>query len=138
LTVYVDSNYWIYWMDRRHPEHRFVTRPMRAAVKEGIILNVASFIEVAHCSRALEEPELSSRMDELRNLRTLTLVELDMTTADQALGFLARYGKAGIGERDAVILATMKLHGVKRILTHDSDFRKVKEIRVIDPIPKPP
>lgn len=135
MTVYVDSNYWIYWMDRRHPEHRFVTRAMRAAVKEGIILNIASFIEVAHYFRALEEPEFSSKMDELRNLRTLSLVELDMTTADQALGLLARYGKVGIGGRDAVILATMKLHGVKRILTHDRDFGKVKEIRVVDPIP---
>ena len=136
MTVYVDSNYWIYWMDRRHPEHRFVTQTMRAAVKEGIILNVASFIEVAHYFRALGDPEFSSRMDELRNLRTLTLVELDATTADQALRFLTRYGKVGIGGRDAVILATMKLHGVKRILTHDRDFAKVKEIRVVDPIPR--
>jgi predicted nucleic acid-binding protein len=122
-------------MDRRHPEHRFVTRAMRAAVREGIILNVASFIEVAHYFRGLGEPEFSYRMDELRNLRTLTLAELNMTTADQALGFLTRYGKVGIGGRDAVILATMKLHGVKRILTHDRDFGKVKEIRVVDPIP---
>jgi len=136
LTVYVDSNYWIYWMDRRHPEHRFVTQTMRAAVKEGIILNVASFIEVAHYFRTLGEPEFSSRMDEVRNLRTLTLVELDLTTADQALRFLAQYEKVGIGGRDAVILATMKLHGVKRILTHDRDLRKVKEIRVADSIPE--
>ena len=135
MTVYVDSNYWIYWMDRRHPEHEFVTPTMRAAVKESIILNVTSFIEVAHYFRTLGEPEFSSRMDEVRNLRTLTLVELDLTTADQALRFLAQYAKVGIGGRDAVILATMKLHGVKRILTHDRDFRKVKEIRVVDSIP---
>lgn len=135
MTVYVDSNYWIYWMDRRHPEAEFVTPTMRAAVKESIILNVTSFIEVAHYFRTLGEPEFSSRMDELRNLRTLTLVELDLTTADQALRFLAQYAKVGIGGRDAVILATMKLHGVKRILTHDRDFRKVKEIRVVDSIP---
>lgn len=136
MTVYVDSNCWIYWMDRRHSEHRFVARPMRAAIKEGITLNIATFIEVAHYFRALGEPEFSSRMDKLRNLKTLTLVDLDMRTADEALTFLARYGKAGIGGRDAVILATMKLHGVKRILTHDRDFRKVKEIRVADPIPE--
>jgi len=109
---------------------------LNSSLKEGIILNVASFIEVAHYFRALGEPEFSSRMDELRNLRTLTLAELDMTTADQALRFLARYGKIGIGGRDAVILATMKLHGIKRILTHDRDFGKVKEIRVVDPIPR--
>lgn len=137
MTVYVDSNYWIYWMDRRHAEHKFVTRPMRDAIREGILLNLVTFVEVAHYFRGLGDPEFTSRMDKLRKLRTLTLAELDMTTADRAIRFLGQYGKlSGIGGRDAVILATMQLHGVKRILTHDKDFAKVKGIRVVDPIPK--
>jgi len=136
LTVYVDSNYWIYWMDRRHPEHKFVVRPMRRAMKDGIILSIATLIEVAHYFRGLGEPELSSRVNKMRNLSTLTLVELDLATADIAVRFLARYAKAGVGGRDAVILATMQLHGVKRIVTHDRDFRKVKGITVTDVIPQ--
>jgi len=136
LTVYVDSNYWIYWMDRRHPEHEFVARAMRRAVKDGIILNVATLIEVAHYFRGLEQHEFSSRVDEMRNLSTLTLVDLDLATADIAVRLLARYAKAGLGGRDAVILATMQLQGVERILTHDRDFRKVKGIAVIDAIPQ--
>jgi len=136
LTVYVDSDYWIYWMDSRHPEHRHVTQAMRDAIEDGIILNLATFIEVAHYFRGLGDPEFTSRMDELRNLRTLALTELDMSTADRAIRLLARYGKlAGIGGRDAVILATMQLHGIKRILTHDKDFKKIKGIKVVDPIP---
>jgi len=136
LTVYVDSNYWIYWMDRRHPEHRFVTGAMREAIEDGIILNVMTLVEVAHYFRGLEGPEFSSRMDKLRNLRTLTLTELDLTTTDKAIRLLSRYGGVGIGGRDAVVLATMQLHGIKRILTHDRDFTKVKGIRVVDPIPQ--
>jgi len=126
-------------MDSRHPEHKFVTEAMRDAIGEGIILNLATFIEVAHYFRGLGDPEFTSRMDKLRNLRTLTLTELDMTTTNRAMRFLVRYGKLeGIGGRDAVILATMQLHGVKRILTHDKDFRKIKGIRVVDSIPSPP
>jgi len=136
LSVYVDSNYWIYWMDRRHREHRFVVQPMRRAISEGILLNLMTFIEVAHYFRTLGEPEFMSRMNRLRNLRTLTLTELDMTTSDVAVSVLSRYGRLGIGGRDAVILATMQLHRVKRILTHDRDFTKVKGIKVIDPIPQ--
>ena len=136
MTVYVDSNYWIYWMDRRHPEHRFVTGAMREAIEDGIILNVMTLVEVAHYFRGLEGPEFSSRMDKLRNLRTLTLTELDLTTTDKAIRLLSRYGGVGIGGRDAVVLATMQLHGIKRILTHDRDFTKVKGIRVVDPIPQ--
>jgi len=139
MTVYVDSNYWIYWMDSRHPEHECVTHAMRDAIREGIILNLATFIEVAHYFRGLGDPEFTSRMGNLRNLKTLTLAELDMTTADQAIRFLARYGKhEGIGGRDAVVLATMQLNGVKRILTHDKDFKKIKGIKVVDPIPSQP
>ena len=135
MTLYVDSNYWVYWMDSRQPEHRFVSKAMRAAVREGILLNLTTIIEVAHYFRALGEAELSSRMDKLRNLRTLTLAELDSTTTDRAVEILGKYTNVGIGGRDAVILATMQLHAVKRILTHDKDFGKVKEIRVIDRIP---
>jgi len=123
-------------MDRRHPEHRFVTGAMREAIEDGIILNVMTLVEVAHYFRGLEGPEFSSRMDKLRNLRTLTLTELDLTTTDKAIRLLSRYGGVGIGGRDAVVLATMQLHGIKRILTHDRDFTKVKGIRVVDPIPQ--
>jgi len=109
---------------------------MRRAIKDGIILSIATLIEVAHYFRGLEEPELSSRVNKMRNLSTLTLVGLDLVTADIAVRLLARYAKAGVGGRDAVILATMQLHGVKRIVTHDRDFRKVKGITVIDAIPQ--
>ncbi len=131
----MDSNYWIYWMDSRHPEHRHVSKGMRAAIREGILLNLTSLLEVAHYFRDLGEAELASTMDKLRNLTTLNLAELDTATADEALRIIGKYSEIGIGGRDAVVLATMQLHGVKRILTHDRDFRKAKGIRVIDFIP---
>lgn len=74
-------------------------------------------------------------MNKLRNLTTLNLAELDTTTADEALSILGRHSERGIGGRYAVVLATMQLHGAKRILTHDRNVRKVKGIRVIDFIP---
>jgi predicted nucleic acid-binding protein len=138
LTVYVDSNYWVYWMDSRHPEHRHVSRSMKAAIREGILLNFMNLLEIAHYFRGLGESELLSRMDKLRNLTTLTLTELDSATTDEALRILGRYSSAGIGGRDAVVLATMRLHGVKRILTHDKDFKRVKGIKVVDSIPEQP
>ena len=135
MTIYVDSNYWIYWMDSRFPEHRYVSRTMRAAIREGILLNVTTLLEVAHYFRNLGESELITRMDKLRNLTTLTLTELDVVTAEEALRILARDSGKGIGGRDAVILAAMRVKGAKRILTHDKDFKRVDGIRVIDSIP---
>jgi predicted nucleic acid-binding protein len=108
---------------------------MRAAIREGILPNLTSLLEVVHYLRNLEEAEFLSTMDKLRNLTTLKLADLDAATADEALRVLASHSDAGIGGRDAVVLATMQLHGVKRILTHDRDFRRIKGIRVIDSIP---
>lgn len=112
-----------------------MSRAMKAAVREGILLSLLSLLEVAHYFRNLGETELLSRMDKLRNLTTLTLAELDSATANEALRILGKYSSVGIGGRDAAVLATMKLHGVKRILTHDRDFRRVKGISVVDSIP---
>ncbi len=36
--IYVDADYWIYWFDQCLPEHRYVIKPVRTAVREGIIL----------------------------------------------------------------------------------------------------
>ena len=83
MTIYVDSNYWIYWMDKRHLEHSYVTRTMRAAIREGILLNLTSLLEVAHYFRNLGEAELVARMDKLRNLTTLSLTDLDAATAQE-------------------------------------------------------
>jgi len=122
-------------MDKRHLEHSYVTRTMRAAIREGILLNLTSLLEVAHYFRNLGEAELVARMDKLRNLTTLTLTDLDAATAEEALKILAKDSDKGIGGRDAVILATMHLKGVKRILTHDKAFKRLDGIRVVDPIP---
>ncbi len=84
----------------------------------------------------MEEPEFSSRIDKIRNLRTLTVADLDTSTAELAIDLLARYVKTGIGGRHAGVLATMRVHRIKRIPTHDRHFRKIKGIRIVDAIPK--
>jgi len=122
-------------MDSRHPEHAHVSKPMKAAIREGILLNLTTLLEVAHYFRNFGEAELTALMDKVRSLITLNLAELDTETANEALRMLGRYSGMGIGGRDAVILATMQMHGIKRILTHDRNFRGIREVRVIDPIP---
>ncbi len=42
---------------------------------------------------------------------------------------------AGIGGRDATILASMKKLSIQIICTHDISFKKISNIEVIDPIP---
>jgi len=133
--TYVDANYWIYWFDQRLPEHKYVIETMRNAIHDGIILNVVTLIEVAHYFRHLPEKEFHKRLNAIKNLTTLTFVNLDLDLTELTFEQLVKYAKIGVGGRDSVILATMKTSGTKRIVTHDEVFKKIENLEVIDPIP---
>ncbi len=135
--IYVDANYWIYWFDSRLPEHEYVLKVMRGAVREGILLNTVTLMEVAHYFRHLQPDEFSVRMEAIQNLETLRLIGLDVNLVRPALRQLTNYAPVGVGGRDSVILATMEAAGVRRIASHDAVFRKVKWVKVVDPITKP-
>jgi len=136
IMIYVDANYWIYWFDQRLPEHKYVIETMRNAIHDGIILNVVTLIEVAHYFRHLPEKEFHKRLNAIKNLATLTFVNLDLDLTELAFEQLVKYAKIGVGGRDSVILATMKTSGTKRIVTHDEVFKKIENLEVIDPIPQ--
>jgi hypothetical protein len=43
----------------------------------------------------------------------------------------------GLGERDATVLASMKLQNIKKIVSHDDIFKRLAnklELEVIDPV----
>jgi len=134
--TYVDANYWIYWFDQRLPEHKYVIETMRNAIHDGIILNVVTLMEVAHYFRHLPEKEFHKRLNAIKNLTTLTFVNLDLDLTELTFEQLVKYAKIGVGGRDSVILATMKTSGTKRIVTHDEVFKKIENLEVIDPIPQ--
>jgi hypothetical protein len=134
--IYVDANFWIYWFDQRLPEHKHVLRSMRNAIQEGVILNVVTLMEVAHYFRGLAVEEFHEKLDAIQSLTTLKIVNLDVSLSKLALDQLVRYAKIGVGGRDSIIIATMKLAGIMRIATHDKVFKRVKGLEVIDPIPE--
>lgn len=133
--IYVDSNYWIYWLDSRLPEHRHVVEVMRHAILNGIIINYITLIEVAHYLRRLPKEEFTRRIKLMQNLSSLNMVDLDDHVTQLALDMLPEHAAKGLGGRDCVILATMQASGVRSIATHDLAFRNIEGIQVIDTIP---
>ena len=132
--IYVDSNYWIYWLDSRLPEHEAVLRTMRKAIKEGITTNYVTLFEVAHYLRMLPKQEFSDLMESIQSLTTLKIFDLDRRIADSALKMTPEYASLGLGSRDCVILATMRASGVVRIATHDQAFKRVPWVEAIDDV----
>ncbi len=133
--IYVDSNYWIYWLDSRLPEHRHVLKIMSRSISAGIITSYVTLLEVAHYLRNLPEGEFSQLVKSIQDLSTLTLSNLDSPTANLALDLLPEYSRKGLGGRDCIIIATMQLAGIQTIATHDRAFKDVEELTVLDDIP---
>ena len=132
--IYVDSNYWIYWLDSRLPEHERVLTTMRKAIKEGIATNYVTLFEVSHYLRMLPKQEFSDLMERIQSLATLRVFDLDRRIADAALGMISEHASVGLGSRDCVILATMQASGVVRIATHDQALKRVPWVEAIDDI----
>ncbi|MGA2663634.1 MAG: type II toxin-antitoxin system VapC family toxin [Nitrososphaerales archaeon] len=132
--IYVDSNYWIYWLDSRLPEHESVLGTMRKAIKEGIATNYVTLFEVAHYLRMLPKQDFSDLMERIQSLATLRVFDLDRRIADAALKMVPEYAPVGLGSRDCVILATMRAFEVHRIATHDRAFRRVPWVEAIDDV----
>ena len=132
--IYVDSNYWIYWLDSRLPEHHRASLAMRKAVTGEIVMNYVTLAEVGHYLRMLPRDEFSEKIESILNLSTLSFVDLDDAIARSAMGLLPRYSARGLGSRDCIIIATMRRRGLREILTHDRAFSRVEGFRVIDPI----
>ena len=134
--IYVDSNYWIYWLDSRLPEHKHVLEPFRRAISTGIVINYVTLLEVAHHIRHLPKSEFLETSEKIQNLSTLSIKDLDSETARLGLELLPEYASKGLGSRDCIILATMQLTSTKRVLTHDRAFSHAKGIVVEDSFPR--
>lgn len=98
-------------------------------------MSYTTLVEVAHYLRKLPRKAFLVTMGEIQNLSTLTMVDLDHETVHLALDLLPIYSSKGLGGRDCVILATMQIHGVKDIITHDRAFAGVQGVNVMDDIP---
>ena len=133
--IYVDSNYWIYWLDSRLPEHKYVVEPIRRALSTGVVMNYVTLLEIAHHIRSLAKNELSEMLGKIQNLSTLSMRDLDSETTGVGLELLSQYAIKGLGGRDCIILATMQLTNTKKILTHDVAFNHVRGIDIEDAIP---
>ena len=75
-------------------------------------------------------------MDAIQNLSTLEFSGLDDEVTQMALKMLSHYSRKGLGGRDCVIIATMKIRGVRDLITHDRAFANIEGIHVIDAIPE--
>ncbi len=130
----IDSNIWAYYLDADAPEHKSVVPEVRRALREGVLINTVVVMEVAHfliknLGPVLGREKLGAFLGFPMQVDDLTL-DLVRASADE----LCKYSHLGIGGRDATLLASMRRTQIDKIMTHDEAFKRVPDIKVIDPI----
>jgi len=137
--IFVDSNIWCYYFDRRLPEHEHVREPVREIIRsEEILCNTIIIMEVAHyLVRHFTEKAARVKIEYFVNLRNMIIIDFNRQMMAESLEDLVEHAYAdGLGGRDATIVATMNSKNVTRIISHDKVFKRLAtrlELEVIDP-----
>ena len=139
--IFIDSNIWCYYFDKRLPEHQLVREPIRQILlsSEELASNTIVVMEIAHyLIRHFEEKAARKKIDHFVNLRNMKILDVDTKLMAESLDYLLTYGYSdGLGGRDATIIAVMNSEGIKTLLSHDTTFKRLAErevFKVIDPV----
>jgi predicted nucleic acid-binding protein len=138
--IFIDSNVWCYYFDQRLPEHLKIREPMRQIIKsEEILSNTIVAMEVAHyLVRHFPKETARKKIDFFVNLKNFRIVDFNAEIMAETIETLLEHAYAdGLGGRDATIIATMKAQNTKKIISHDSIFRRLENkigLELVDPI----
>jgi len=136
--IIIDSNIWAYYFDESAPEHGYVIEAVENALKtEEIVINTVIIMELAHFLIKNLGIDVGRRKLRVFLGFPFTIVDLTHELVLIAIRLLVRYAHLGIGGRNATILATMRKLGIDTIMTHDTAFKRIPDIKVVDPIPSP-
>lgn len=136
--VCLDANVWIYFLDSGLEEHEAVVGDVKRVLSdEPVFTTTVLQMEVVHyLTNQLAESE--SAIDRFLSLEDVTVADLTEQDVDSAIDLLATDGEAGIGGRDATVVAAMDRYDVSHLWTHDEGLVRLGErvpwLDVTDPV----
>jgi len=133
--IFIDSNIWCYFFDESSKEHGKASNFIQKILdREEIAINTVIIIEISHFLVKNLGPLNGRKKIEIFLEFPLLVEDLNYSYVKDSIELLCQYSHAGIGGRDATILAAMKKLGIKRIATHDISFKNVEWVEAIDPL----
>jgi len=143
--IFVDSNIWCYYFDKRLPEHQSVREPIRQILmsSQEIVCNTIVVMEIAHyLVRHFREQDARSKIEHFIHLSNMRILDFDAKAMSESLGILLNYNYThGLGGRDSTIIASLNLHKIKTLMTHDDVFKRLSDethCNIIDPVERNP
>jgi predicted nucleic acid-binding protein len=138
----VDSNVLLRWVRPEHSDYHVTVSAMDALLRQDAILcytsqNVAEFWNT--CTRPVDRngfglspqgADSKARSFEVR----LRLLPDSLAVHEEWRRLLVTYGVSGAQVHDARLVAAMRVHEIKHILTfNDKDFARYTDIEVVNP-----
>lgn len=128
--MYLDANFFIFAnfaSDRRGQKARAILKNVtngKLAITSSLALDEVMWVLIKN----RQDSELRAIIEEIYSIKNLEVKEVPAIIPLRALEFIEVYK---LKPRDAFHIAIMEHFGVKEIVSDDSDFDKVKEIKRI-------
>jgi predicted nucleic acid-binding protein len=138
----VDSNVLLRWVKPDHKDYPAIVSAADAILEHGGVLcytsqNVGEFWNA--CTRPVDRngyglsPQETDRLAKFFEEK-LRLLPDSLAVHEEWRRLLVTHGVSGVQVHDARLVAVMRVHGLKRILTfNDKDFARYKEIEAVHP-----
>jgi len=120
--ILVDSNVPMYLVGAEHPHKLDAQRLLDALIagEERLVTDVEVLQEILHRYSTIERPDaIQPAFDALLSLVD-EVVAIGLEQVEDAKGIIL--GGYGLSARDAVHVAVMRAHGIRRILSFDTGF----------------
>jgi predicted nucleic acid-binding protein len=121
-VIFIDSNIPMYLVGAPHPHKIGAKRRLEESVsgQERLVTDAEVLEEILHRYVAIERPDaIQPAFDALLGVVD-DVFPVDRTAVERAKGIVL--GRKVLSARDAVHLAIMQIHGVKKILSFDRGF----------------
>lgn len=134
----LDANVWIYFLDADLDEHERVHDAVADVLQSKPIFTTTVLqMEVVHyLTNQLADSD--EPVQNLLSMEDTTVAELSSVDVERAAEILSTHEHAGIGGRDATVLAAMDRHDVSRLWTHDDGLKRMGDrfdwLSVTDPV----
>jgi uncharacterized protein len=134
--VFIDSNYWIYLLDKTCDEHEHVINHFNDLYdNSSLAINTIVMVEVMHYLVKRLGTIIAKQKWQLFSSIDFIVGNLEFEELDRVFEVLSKFSHTGIGGRDATILSFMEDNNITKLCTHDKAFKQIPEIEIIDPIP---
>ena len=134
--VFIDSNYWIYLLDKTCDEHDYIVDHFKVLYdNSSLAINTIVMVEIMHYLIKRLGTTIAKQKWQLFSSIDFIVGNLEFEQLDRIFDVLSKFSHTGIGGRDASILSFMEDNNITKLCTHDKAFKKIPDIEIIDPIP---